>query len=165
MLALWVLFQNIALRTQYSVFSRAAARLIAISFLNDNSPFKHLTKSHQNIQICVGAADEPETAVVIDKYETASQTVFAHCIVISVLQRKCHKTGIKVYNSNTNTEVFGSNQNREFNHSFRRFVQNNSDSSSNENKWSLSNRYFKTIHSDSLNRLSRQQQLTFCQNL
>jgi len=47
---------------------------------------KPLTNLSQNIQISLGAAADPERAVVMCRYETASQTIFSNSLIISVLQ-------------------------------------------------------------------------------
>ncbi len=71
---------------------------------------KTLKKSYRNIQICIRAAADPESRQLtcLGKKKLHKQSFQLHSI-ISVFHRN---TGIKVYSSATNIDVYGSDQNR-----------------------------------------------------
>ncbi len=74
---------------------------------------KTLKKSYRNIQICIRAAADPESRQLtcLGKKKLHKQSFQLHSIIsrLTVIHRN---TGIKVYSSATNIDVYGSDQNR-----------------------------------------------------
>ncbi len=74
--------------------------------------FKPLTKSYQNIQICVCAAAYTWEQLPCLGLKRLHKLFFQPHSIISVLLSYCHKsTGIKVYSLDINTDVYGGDQN------------------------------------------------------